>query len=294
MQASALQMAVVAATIADHGRRPQPTFTLEDAGAGGRGARGVRGVPGVRVTSPAVARTVRRLMIGVVREGTGTSAAIPGVTVAGKTGTAELGMPPGCKSGSEGEAGSGSGESGGDTPQKQAAPANAPPTTLTTPTPGSPPSPPPCTRASWWPCCSPATARAETPPLPWRGRCSRPGCRRPAADLSSSWQTAVGRGGGRASPDLGVQPRMQASDVELGRGRLRGVQRVHQVQDQRPVVKRHDLDLVQQQRALRRDRPPRPCQAPGCGPSQAPRPRGRRRGWSHWGASGGRRCPACP
>ncbi len=86
VQASALQMATVAATIADHGRRPQPTYTLTSSGAASSHAA----TAGVRVTSAAVARTVRRLMIGVVREGTGTSAAIPGVTVAGKTGTAEL------------------------------------------------------------------------------------------------------------------------------------------------------------------------------------------------------------
>jgi len=69
----------VAATVADGGRRPQPTFLAEAQPPARPGA-----------LSASVARTVRRLMIGVVRSGTGTSAAIPGVTVAGKTGTAEL------------------------------------------------------------------------------------------------------------------------------------------------------------------------------------------------------------
>jgi len=99
--ASALQMATVAATIADGGRRPRPTFALTN-----------KSSPGVAATSAAVARTVRRLMIAVVREGTGTSAAIPGVTVAGKTGTAELKTTTACPSGKEEasakEAGSGS------------------------------------------------------------------------------------------------------------------------------------------------------------------------------------------
>lgn len=77
--ATPLQMATVAATIADTGRRPTPTFLP----GSGHSA-------GARAMSASVARTVRRLMIGVVRFGTGASAAIPGVTVAGKTGTAEL------------------------------------------------------------------------------------------------------------------------------------------------------------------------------------------------------------
>jgi penicillin-binding protein A len=96
VQASALQMVTVAATIADGGRRPAPSFQ-------------VRHAPRPRVIAPATARTVRRLMIGVVREGTGASAAIPGVVVAGKTGTAELGRPqcPKSESGSDGEESSG-------------------------------------------------------------------------------------------------------------------------------------------------------------------------------------------
>jgi len=100
--ASALQMATVAATIADGGRRPAPSFEL--------GAR----PPGPEVTSSSVAQTVRRLMIDVVREGTGTSAAIPGVTVAGKTGTAEL--KSACTHTSE----TGTGETGTESPSKEA------------------------------------------------------------------------------------------------------------------------------------------------------------------------------
>jgi peptidoglycan glycosyltransferase len=98
VSASALQMATVAATIADGGERPQPTFSLSDASS-----------TTVRAISPEVARTVRHLMIAVVREVTGTASAIPGVTVAGKTGTAELGGPEACKGATEANTTTGSG-----------------------------------------------------------------------------------------------------------------------------------------------------------------------------------------
>jgi hypothetical protein len=100
--ATPLQMAMVATAIADGGRRPRPTFLA-----------GSRADFIGHATSSSVARTVRRLMIGVVRSGTGTAAAIRGVTVAGKTGTAELKSPctPSSASSTEASAGeSGSGE----------------------------------------------------------------------------------------------------------------------------------------------------------------------------------------
>jgi peptidoglycan glycosyltransferase len=102
VQASPLEMATVAATIANGGHRPQPTFELD---------ADVHPHTLATATSEAVAHTVRSLMIGVVREGTGTAAAIPGVTVAGKTGTAEVGPPSSC-SGSSEEGGSKEGSSG--------------------------------------------------------------------------------------------------------------------------------------------------------------------------------------
>jgi len=76
--ATPLAMASVGATIAYDGRRARPRIaTLEP-------------VVRHRVVPAKVAHQVREMMLGVVRSGTGTAAAIPGVQVAGKTGTAEL------------------------------------------------------------------------------------------------------------------------------------------------------------------------------------------------------------
>jgi hypothetical protein len=76
--ATPLTMASVGATIAAGGRRARPRITR------------LQKVERDRVVSSRAAHQVRDMMVGVVQSGTGTAAALPGVTVAGKTGTAEL------------------------------------------------------------------------------------------------------------------------------------------------------------------------------------------------------------
>src|SRR4051812_23475983 len=76
--ATPLGMASVGAAIGARGMRAKPRAVREDP------------VIRKRAVSAKVAGEVRDMMIGVVRGGTGTAAALPGVTVAGKTGTAEL------------------------------------------------------------------------------------------------------------------------------------------------------------------------------------------------------------
>ncbi len=85
--ATPLNMASVAQTVANGGvRKPTPIVADPELQSDEKA---------VEVTSKENADIMRALMKAVVSEGTGTSAALPGVVVAGKTGTAELGPKPG-------------------------------------------------------------------------------------------------------------------------------------------------------------------------------------------------------
>jgi cell division protein FtsI (penicillin-binding protein 3)/stage V sporulation protein D (sporulation-specific penicillin-binding protein) len=77
-----LQMARVYAAIGNGGVLVQPRLVDRVAG------QAVPQAPGKRVVSRAVSAQMLDMLKGVVLEGTGTQAAIPGYTVAGKTGTA--------------------------------------------------------------------------------------------------------------------------------------------------------------------------------------------------------------
>ena len=90
--ATPLQMASVAQTIANGGVRLKPHFMSRVVDPDGRTVEEAEPEEAERVVSRETAAQLADMMRQVVREGTGTAAALEGVEVAGKTGTAELNL----------------------------------------------------------------------------------------------------------------------------------------------------------------------------------------------------------
>jgi peptidoglycan glycosyltransferase len=89
MLVTPLQMALVAAAVADNGVEMTPTLVKRVVSPGGSVLASLKPHLFRRATTTQTAAELRNMMIAVVQGGTGTEAQIPGVVVAGKTGTAE-------------------------------------------------------------------------------------------------------------------------------------------------------------------------------------------------------------
>jgi peptidoglycan glycosyltransferase len=91
--ASPLQMALVAAAVANDGKLMKPYVVQRVTAAGGHVARSAQPAEWMQALTPQAAAQLNKMMQQVVQAGTGTAAALSGIAVAGKTGTAETGRP---------------------------------------------------------------------------------------------------------------------------------------------------------------------------------------------------------
>jgi peptidoglycan glycosyltransferase len=89
LQVTPLQMAMVAAAVANGGQLMEPTLTQRIVDRRGRTLERVEPKGYRDVVAPRTAEQLAEMMANVVREGTGTQSALEGIQVAGKTGTAE-------------------------------------------------------------------------------------------------------------------------------------------------------------------------------------------------------------
>jgi peptidoglycan glycosyltransferase len=92
LQVTPLQMAMVAAAIGNSGRLMRPQLVAKVVDTDGRTVRRFKPSEESKVMTPRTAAALAGMMSQVVKEGTGTAAALQGIDVAGKTGTAEKGV----------------------------------------------------------------------------------------------------------------------------------------------------------------------------------------------------------
>jgi penicillin-binding protein A len=87
-----LQMAMVAGAVANHGTLMKPRLTDKIVDQDGRTVQTINPSVYHQVMSASTAQQLTQMMKKVVDEGTGTAAQLGGISVAGKTGTAQVGL----------------------------------------------------------------------------------------------------------------------------------------------------------------------------------------------------------